>query len=378
VNWKIPLFDTDFGPDELAAVQRPVNAGWLTMGEETLAAEKELRERLGVRHCFVVTNCTAALHMACAALGLGPGDEVLCPALTFAASANAICYTGATPVFCESNGEHDLNIDPEDVCARITGRTRAVMAVHYAGFPCDVEALGSMANERGLALIEDSAHAVFSKRGGAYCGTFGDAGCYSFFSNKNITCGEGGAVVTGRDDLAEKFRLLRSHGMTSLTLERHKGHAFTYDVLLHGYNYRIDEIRAALLRAQLGKLDAALERRRELFKTYAAALEGTAVTVPFAGRMLADDWPGTAVHIMPVILPPGTGRTAVMTAMRDAGIQTSVHYRPVHTMTAFAGQGAPLPRTEDIAARELTLPLFPALGEAGVAAVVEALLRSLG
>jgi len=377
VNWKIPLFDTDFGPDELAAVQRPVNAGWLTMGEETLAAENELRERLGVPHCFVVTNCTAALHMACAALELSPGDEVLCPALTFAASANAVCYTGATPVFCESKGEHDLNIDPEDARARITGRTRAIMAVHYAGFPCDVDALGSIANERRLALIEDSAHAVFSKRGGTYCGTFGDAGCYSFFSNKNITCGEGGAIVTGRDDLAEKFRLLRSHGMTSLTLERHKGHAFTYDVLLHGYNYRIDEIRAALLRVQLGKLDAALERRRELFKAYAAAFEGAGITVPFAGRTLAADWPDTAVHIMPVLLPPGTNRPAVMTAMRDAGIQTSIHYRPVHTMTAFAGQGAPLPRTEDIAARELTLPLFPAMSEADVAAVVEALLSSL-
>ena len=377
MDWKIPLFDTDFGPEELEAVQRPVRAGWLTMGEETLALEAMLRERLGVAHCVAVTNCTAALHMACAALGLGPGDEVLCPTLTFVATANAICYTGATPVFCESIGEHDLNMDPEDARSRITGRTKAIMALHYAGFPCDVDALRGIAEEHGLALIEDCAHAVFSKLGGKLCGTFGDAGCYSFFSNKNATCGEGGAVVTNRDDLAEKFRLLRSHGMTSLTLDRHKGHAFTYDVLLHGYNYRIDEIRAALLQAQLAKLDGALERRRNVFLAYERALKQTGVVLPFTERARSSDWGDTAVHIMAVLLPPGTDRAAVMGAMKDAGIQTSIHYRPVHLMHAFAGSGVTLPASEGLAARELTLPLFPGMSRSDVLAVAETLRRCL-
>ena len=377
MNWKIPLFDADFGPEELEAVQRPVRAGWLTMGEEAQAAEDELRQRLGIEHCFAVTNGTAALHMACSAVGLGPGDEVLCPTLTFVASANAICYTGATPVFCESSGQHDLNIDPDDVLAKATERTKAILVVHYAGFPCDMERLGLIAKERGLALIEDCAHAVFSKYRGAFCGTFGDAGCYSFFSNKNITCGEGGAIVTRRDDLAEKLRLLRSHGMTTLTMDRHKGHAFTYDVLLHGYNYRIDEIRAALLRTQLTKLDAALDRRRELFQEYVAAFDGAGIIVPFADRMGSEDWRDTAVHIMSVLLPPEADRAAVMGGMRDAGIQTSIHYRPVHAMTAFAGQATSLLRTEAIAARELTLPLFPTMGRSSVDAVVETLLGCL-
>ena len=377
MKWKIPLFDVDFGPEELEAVQRPVRAGWLTMGEETQAAEDELRRRLGIEHCFAVTNCTAALHMACAAVGLGPGDEVLCPTLTFVASANAIRYTGATPVFCDSIGPHDLNIDPDDVLARATERTKAIVVVHYAGFPCDMTRLAAIAGERGLALIEDCAHAVFSKHRGAFCGTIGDAGCYSFFSNKNITCGEGGAIVTRREDLAEKLRLLRSHGMTTLTMDRHKGHAFTYDVLLHGYNYRIDEIRAALLRTQLTKLDAALGRRRELFEQYAAALDGTDIVVPFADRIGSDDWSDTAVHIMSVLLPADADRAAVMAGMRDAGIQTSIHYRPVHAMTAFAGQAASLPRTEALAGRELTLPLFPTMGRPSVGTVVETLLGCL-
>ncbi len=377
MKWKIPLFDVDFGPEELEAVQRPVRAGWLTMGEETQAVEDELRRRLGVEHCFAVTNCTAALHMACTAVGLGRGDDVLCPTLTFVASANAIRYTGATPVFCDSNGQHDLNIDPDDVLARMTERTKAILVVHYAGFPCDMARFAAIAENRGLALIEDCAHAVFSKYRGCFCGTIGDAGCYSFFSNKNITCGEGGAIVTRRDDLAEKLRLLRSHGMTTLTMDRHKGHAFTYDVLLHGYNYRIDEIRAALLRAQLTKLDAALDRRRELFEQYAAALDGTGIVVPFAERIGSDDWGDTAVHIMPVLLPPDADRAAVMGGMRDAGIQTSIHYRPVHAMTAFAGQAASLPRTEALTGRELTLPLFPTMDRPSVGTVVETLLGCL-
>jgi dTDP-4-amino-4,6-dideoxygalactose transaminase len=377
VSWTIPLFDTDFGPDELAAVQRPIRAGWLTMGEETLALEEQLRERVGVQHCFATSNCTAALHMACAALGLGPGDEVLCPTLTFVASANAVRYTGATPVFCESRGEHDLNMDPEDARSRITDRTRAIMLVHYAGHPCDVTAFEALAREHSLAVIEDCAHAVFSATGDRWCGTIGDVGCYSFFSNKNITCGEGGAVVTGRDDLAEPLRLLRSHGMTTLTLDRHKGHAFTYDVLTHGYNYRIDEIRAALLRVQLGRLDGFLARRRELFEAYCAAFADTPVVVPFAMSAGGPDWERTAVHILPVVLPDGVDRQSVMEKMRDAGIQTSIHYRPVHAMSAFAEAGASLERTQRLAARELTLPFFPGLASADVAEVAKTLLEAL-
>ncbi len=378
MNWKIPLFDTNFGPEELEAVQRPIRAGWVTMGDEVRAAEDELGRLVGARHTFAVTNGTAALHMACAAVGLGPGDEVLCPTLTFVASANAIRYTGAEPVFCESTSETDLTIDPEDARARITGRTKAMMLVHYAGFPCDMARLLALAKEHQLAVIEDCAHAAFSKCGDTWCGRFGDAGCYSFFSNKNITCGEGGAVVTDRDDIAETLRLMRSHGMTTLTLDRHRGHAFTYDVLMHGYNYRIDEIRAALLRTQLGKLDVVLARRRELFEAYVAAFDETGVVVPFAKRVGSADWPQTAVHLAAVVLPRGTDRAAVMGAMKEAGIQTSVHYRPVHAMTAFAADtAASLPRTEDIAARELTLPLFPAMTSSGVSTVADALLRSL-
>jgi dTDP-4-amino-4,6-dideoxygalactose transaminase len=347
------------------------------MGEETSALEAELRAKLKARHCFAVTNCTAALHMACAALDLRPGDEVLCPAMTFVATANASCYTGATPVFCESIGEHDLNLNAEDARRRVTERTKAIMILHYAGFPCDMKALTALAAEHRIALIEDCAHAVFSQSEGSFCGTFGEFGCYSFFSNKNMTCGEGGAIVTNRDDLADRLRLLRSHGMTTLTLERHQGHAFSYDVLLHGYNYRIDEIRSALLGVQLGKLEVALERRRALFKLYKEALRDTPIILPFSDRTDSPDWPHTAVHILPVILPRGSDRAAIMEAMKTAGIQTSIHYRPVHRMHAFERLACRLPLTEDLAARELTLPFFPNMTNADASTVVEVLLKSL-
>lgn len=375
MNWKVPLFDTSFGDEELAAIQRPLKAGWLTMGDETAAVEREIATRVGVKHCFAVTNGTAALHMACAALGLGPGDEVLCPSLTFVASANSICYTGATPVFCECKSDDDLTIDPADAAKQITPRTRAMMLVHYAGFACDMPALKELAEKHRLSIIEDCAHSLFTKAYGKACGAFGDAGCFSFFSNKNATCGEGGAVVTDRDDLAEKFRLLRSHGMTTLTLDRHRGHAFTYDVLEHGFNYRIDEIRAALLRAQLAKLDAWLERRRRLFALYCEHLPDI-VTAPFRTLPGTPDWPHTAVHIMPVLLPEGAGRESVMTAMKEFGVQTSIHYRPVHKMSAFAA-GIKLPRTESLAERQLTLPLYPAMRDEDITYVCECLERHM-
>jgi dTDP-4-amino-4,6-dideoxygalactose transaminase len=374
MTWRIPLFDTAFDEDDLAAVQRPLEAGWLTMGEEAAGLEDTLSRRIGVEHCLATTNGTAALHLACAALGLGPEDEVLCPTLTFVASANAICYTGARPVFCESYGEHDLGMDPEDARARITDCTRAMMVVHYAGYPCNMPALMEIARESRLAVIEDCAHAVFSRADGTTCGAFGDVGCYSFFSNKNITCGEGGAVVTHRPDVAERLRLLRSHGMTSLTLDRHRGHAFTYDVVARGYNYRLDEIRAALLRAQLMRLDCLLERRREVVARYQQALDGSPITLPFAERIASADWPTTAVHILPVLLPEGTDRIAVMKRMKEAGIQTSIHYRPVHRFQAYTQRELSLPLTESLAERELTLPLFPEMDPAMVDAVVDNLL----
>ena len=375
--WRIPLFDTRFGPEEEAAVLRPLRAGWLTMGEEVVELERELREQTGARHAIAVSNCTAGLQLASAALGIGPGDEVIVPSLTFVATANAPRSLGADVRLADATSADDLCVDPDSIEAAITGRTKAIFVVHYAGFPCRMEEILALADEHGIPVIEDAAHAVFGTHRGRTLGLHGTVGCYSFYSNKNATCGEGGALVTDDDELAGKLRLLRSHGMTTPTLDRHRGIATSYDVVMPGYNMRLDEIRAALLRTQLQKLPGFLKRRRELFRLYAEALDGTPVQLPFRGGRFEEELDETAIHILPVLLPAGTDRLAVMARMKQEGVQTSIHYPPVHRFASYAGESDRLPRTSALAARELTLPFYPSLPDAHVKSVVEVLLRSL-
>jgi dTDP-4-amino-4,6-dideoxygalactose transaminase len=369
MQWKIPLSDIDFGPEETAAVLNVLESRWLTMGGVTQAFESEFSAYVGAKHALAVTNCTAALHMACMAIGLGSGDEVILPALTFVATANAVRYTGATPVFADVISEHNLNISPESIKRLITPRTRAIIVVHYAGYPCDMPRIMDIAKKHKLYVIEDDAHAIGSELDGIKLGNWGDIGCFSFFSNKNMTTGEGGMVTTNDDGFAEKLRLFRSHGMTTMTWDRHKGHAWSYDVVELGYNYRIDEIRAALGRVQLGKLDANNARRLHLTQVYRDALQELTpkITVPF------DNHSGiSSAHIMPVLLPDGTDRTRFMENMKSQGIQTSIHYPPIHHFTAYQNvTNSILPVTENVVGREVTLPLYPTMSDEDVLLVVK-------
>lgn len=374
--WKVPLFDARFGPDEEEAVLRPLRSGWLTMGDEVRLLEDEIAAATGAKHAIAVANCTAALHLACLALEVGPGDEVICPTLTFVATANAPRLLGAAIRFCESVGEHDLTMDPAHVESLVTERTRAIMVVHYAGFACDMGALQAIAERHGLAIVEDCAHALFTTHSGRTLGRWGRVGCFSFFSNKNATCGEGGALITDDDRLADRLRLLRSHGMTTLTLDRHRGRATTYDVLTTGVNYRLDEIHAALLRVQLRRLPDFLRRRREIFHRYVEQFRGTPITLPFTHGRFREEIASTGVHILACLLPEGVNRDLVMARMKELGIQTSIHYPPIHRFTAYES-GERLPRTEALARRELTLPFHPLMSEADVDFVVDSLLASV-
>ena len=378
MQWRVPLSDLNFGCEESAAVSAVIRSGWLSMGSVTQAFEAEFAALVGARHALAVTNATAALHLACLACGLVPGDEVILPALTFVASANAVRYTGATPVFADIESEDWLNISPAAIEAAITARTKAIMVVHYAGYACSMPAIMKIARQNNLAVIEDAAHAVGASLDGRALGTWGNVGCYSFFANKNMTTAEGGMLVTDDDQLAEKVRVLRSHGMTTLTWDRHHGHATTYDVVDLGYNYRIDELRSALGRVQLSKVMQGNNRRGELVELYRQKLaEGAPhITVPFTqarGR--------SSYHIMPVLLPCGTDKIDMMGKMKGQGIQTSWHYPPVHTFQAYAKdwglRGVPLPITEAVAERELTLPLYPTMTEEQVGWVVEGIADSL-
>ena len=375
---RIPFFDASFDADEFEAVARPLKRGWLSMGEEVQALEEELCRATGAAHAVAVANGTAALHLASAGLGLGPGDEVVCPTLTFVASANAPRSLGADIRLVDSVGENDLNIDPAAIEAAITGRTRAIVIVHYAGFACDTAAIQAIAEPRGIPVIEDCAHAIFTRHRDRALGLHGRVGCFSFYSNKNATCGEGGALITDDAELAESLRQLRSHGMTVPTLDRRRGRSSSYDVIHPGFNYRIDEMRAALLRVQLAKLPERLERRRQLFSRYAAAFDGTCVTVPFTAGRHASALAETGVHILPALLPAGSDRAAVIEQLGKANIQSSVHYPAIHTFTAYRStDAATLRRTAALCERELSLPFYPDLSDADVDRVAGELLSIL-
>lgn len=377
MEWRIPLSDIDFGPEEQKAVGEVLQSKWLTLGSITQEFEEAFAAYLGAKYAIAVTNATAALHLACVVAGLGPGDEAIVPSLTFVATANAVRYTGATPVFADIEGEQDFNISCRAIENVITERTRAILVMHYGGYACDMPSILKLARKHNIKVIEDAAHAVGSELEGQKLGTWGDIGCFSFFSNKNMTTGEGGMLVTDSEEYSKRLHLLRSHGMTSLTWDRHKGHASSYDVVDLGYNYRIDEIRSALGVVQLRKLAANNERRRCLSQTYRDVLQELApqVTVPFAQH------PGiSAAHLLPILLPTGSNKSSFMESMKAQRIQTSFHYPPIHTFTAYArgSDGASLPQTEAVAEREVTLPLFPTLREEDVIMVAQAVATALG
>jgi dTDP-4-amino-4,6-dideoxygalactose transaminase len=377
MEWRIPLADIDFDEAEETAVLQVVKSRWLTMGANTQAFEEEFATYTGAKHAIAVANGTAALHLACMAVGLGPGDEVITPSLTFVATANAVRYTGASPVFADIESLEDLDISLSAIERNLTERTRAIMVMHYGGYPCDMVAITNFAKAHNLIVIEDAAHASGAEIDGRDMGTWGQVGCFSFFSNKNMTTGEGGMVVTNDDETAAKLRILRSHGMTTMSWDRHRGHAWSYDVVDLGYNYRIDEIRAALGRVQLGKLDRNNERRRNLTALYREQLQeiASAIVVPFKEpRGIPSS------HIMPILLPDGSDRLQFMERMKSFGIQTSIHYPPIHKFKIYAEGselGWSLPLTEDVVKREVTIPLYPTMSEDNVSIVVQAVRDSL-
>jgi dTDP-4-amino-4,6-dideoxygalactose transaminase len=372
---RVPLSVPEIGEEEIRAVTEVLRRRWLTMGQETEAFEGEIAALVGVEHAIAVSSCTAGLHLAMLALEIGPGDEVIVPSLSFVATANAVRYVGATPIFAECDSADDLNASPATIEPLVGARTRAVVAVHYAGQPADLTGLRRLAEARGIALVEDAAQSIGASRDGITCGAGGALGCFSFYSTKNVTTGEGGVVTTGSAELARRLRLLRSHGMTASVADRDSGRQFGYDVVALGYNFRIDELRAAMGRVQLRRLPDAARRRRALTERYWAALDRLeGVGLPFR------EAPGTSSHhLMPILLPDGSDREAIARELRERGIQTSVHYRPIHQLELYRGGGAPsLPRTEAIAARELTLPLFATMTDRQVDLVVAELARVIG
>ena len=375
--WKVQLFKLNFDNRERDAVSAVIDGGWLTMGEQIAKFEKEFATFLGNdAGCVAVANGTAALHMALLALGVGPGDEVIIPALTFVADGNSVSLTGATPVLADCKSISDWNISAESIETVLTPRTKAVIVVHYAGYPCDMPSIVNLCRERGIKLIEDVAHAPGAKVAGRSCGNWGDIGCFSFFSNKNLSIGEGGIVSSCNLSLVQRLRYLRSHGMTTLTLDRHKGRAITYDVAEPGLNYRMDEIRAAIGLVQLDKLPVGNARRKLLTEHYRSNFEGTSIFIPFAALSSENE---AVYHILPSLLPEGCDRKAVIESLKAQGIQSSIHYPPFWNFAAYSGQyeAEDTPVAAEICERELTLPLYPTMTYEEVEVVTNALLEAI-
>ncbi|MDR3473762.1 MAG: DegT/DnrJ/EryC1/StrS aminotransferase family protein [Devosia sp.] len=358
------------GEDEKAALASVIDSNWITMGGRVQAFEQAFAEKHGATHAVAVNSCTAALHLALIALGIGRGDEVLVPSLSFVATANAVHYAGATPVFVDIESLTVPLISLDDAAAKCTSRTRAVIVMHYAGYIADPDAWRAFADARGLRLIEDSAHAVGSDRSRI----FGDLAAFSFFGNKNMTTAEGGMILGEDEDVIARARLGRSHGLTTSTVQRLNGKPM-YDMAMLGYNYRMDELSAAIGLVQLAKVDAWNARRRQLTQLYKHLLDDSGVDIvsPFSTQSASTN------HIFPILLPLHADRNEVMEALRECGIQTSYHYPPIHQLGWYRTlhPGLTVAKTEEFSARELTLPLHPKMTNLDVENVVESLNRIL-
>ncbi|MGI9000671.1 MAG: DegT/DnrJ/EryC1/StrS family aminotransferase [Pseudonocardia sp.] len=371
MSWTVPLTDVVVTEDDIAAVLACYEAGWLTMGPRTVAFEAALARFCGTRHAVAVSSGTAALHLACRAAGIGPGDEVIVPSLTFLATAHAPRYCGAHTVLCDSTSPTDMNLSVADVEARITPRTAAVIAVHFCGYAADVAALRELCDDRGLVLIEDMAQAIGARYAdGGICGSAGELACLSFFSKKQLSVGEGGAVVTGSDASAAAVASLRSHAMTSGTWDRHRGHEESYDVVDLGYNFRIDEPRAALGLARIGRLAAEIEARRTAVGWYRERL----ADLERVALLWDDEAVGRSSHFaFPIRTDSHELRVALRAGLAQRGIQTT-RYPALHVLGEYAGHaaGGGLDVAETLADRHVCLPLWAQIDEPTVERVCDA------
>lgn len=356
MNFKIPLFNLNFDEEEEKAVLETLRSKWISTGPKVIEFENKFSEMLGCKHANALANCTVALHLAMKLCDIGEYDEVICPSLTFVATVNAIRYVNAIPVFADIKSLEDLTIDPEDIERKITKKTKAIVVMHYGGFACDMEKIMEIANKYNLKVIEDACHGPLAEYNGQKLGTIGDVGCFSFFSNKNISTGEGGMLVTNNPEYHEKTKLLRSHGMTSLSYDRAKGHTTSYDVIELGYNYRMDDIRASIGIVQLRKLKDDLLKREQVRKWYIEELsEIDRIVIPFK-----DYKDFSSNYIFPIVLRDGNSefRDKVRNKLAEAGIQTSVHYPAVHRFSIYKDFYLELPKTDCVTDNLITLPMY--------------------
>jgi dTDP-4-amino-4,6-dideoxygalactose transaminase len=368
----IPLSRPDIGEDEIAAAVQALRGGHLCGdGPAARRVERLLAERLGAPHVLLTTSCTHAMELALMALDIGPGDEVILPSFTFVSTANVVLRQGATPVFADIQAD-TLNLDPDDVRRRLTPRTRAIMPVHYAGVACDMDALAALAQEHGLLMVEDAAQALGSLYHGRHLGTFGEAGAISFHATKNVTCGEGGALVTRREDLARRAEIMREKGTNRAAFLR--GEVDKYTWVETGSSYVIADVLAAILEAQLQRLDTLQAARVRVARAYCeglAPLERTGrLRLPYVPAEAVPNW-----HLFHFTVTSAEERDRCLRFLKERGVGAAFHFVPLHSSPRgrrLAGGAPPeLPVTDRVSRTLVRLPLYPQLTEAEVEHVIQ-------
>lgn len=364
MTYSFPLFKLNFDQSEETAILNVLHSKWISTGPKCEEFEGKFADALNAKYAVALDNCTNALHLSLVTLGIGDGDQVLVPSLSFVATVNAVKYVGAQPVFCDIESLENPVIDPYEIERKITPKTKAVIVMHYAGFPCNMRSIKKIADSNNIAVIEDSCHAPLSLYQDKALGTYGSMGCFSFFSNKNISTGEGGMIVTNDEDLYKKLKLLRSHGMTSMSYQRASGHAVDYDVIELGYNYRMDDLRASLGIVQLSKLPQDLQRRKIVRSLYINSLGNlSSIVIPFKSYSER-----CSNYIFPIVLINGceNKRNYLREYLSEKGIQTSVHYPAIHKFKVYNSPSISQPITEYYSANTLTLPMYGSLNESDI------------
>jgi dTDP-4-amino-4,6-dideoxygalactose transaminase len=378
-NTFLPYCRPDLGEEEVAAVAACIRNGWLTTGPKAQAFEAAFAKAAGAKHAIAVNSCTAALHIGLIAAGVGPGDEVVTPSLTFVAGAQCTMELGATPVFCDVD-EETLTADLQCLQAAVTPTTKAIIVTPYAGRPVHMADIVAFARERGIAVIEDAAHATGMLDRGLWAGALSDLAAFSFYATKNVTTGEGGMLVTNSEDVADRVRVLALHGMDKDAWKRYTARgSWQYDVREPGFKYNMTDIAAAMGIVQLQRLEDMQTRREEIAQRYIAAL----ADLPGIAPQRQPDSPGDRHAWCMFVVRVNEGQTGIsrnelIEELKQRNVGASVHYIPTHTFSAYRHlDHPPLPVTERVAQQILSLPLYPNMTDADVDDVIDALTQSL-